>query len=152
MNFCSTTAPVAAAGCSPRAAGGAGRASHRTVPPGMPPIGLPYGNYFAAMKARLNMTPAQDAQYTVALTATVKANDARKARTVAAEAVKAELAKAEPNFERLLNMREEFAELSANERKGSGVGVGQVYPDAECGTKGNWSRVNSDRVSRREPA
>ena len=88
------------------------------VPPGMPPIGLPYGNYFAAMKARLNMTPAQDAQYTVALTATVKANDAaRKARTAAAEAAKAELAKAEPNFERLLNMREEFAELSANERK-----------------------------------
>ena len=88
------------------------------VPPGMPPIGLPYGNYFAAMKARLNMTPAQDAQYTVALKATVKANDAaRKARTAAAEAAKAELAKAEPNFERLLNMREEFAELSANERK-----------------------------------
>lgn len=88
------------------------------VPPGMPPVGLPYGNYFAAMKAKLNMTPAQDAQYTVALKATVKANDAaRKARTAAADAAKAELARPEPNFERLLNMREEFSELSANERK-----------------------------------
>ncbi len=88
------------------------------VPPGMPPVGLPYGNYFAAVKAKLNMTPAQDAQYTVALKATVKANEAaRKARTAAADAAKAELAKPEPNFERLLSMREEFGELSANERK-----------------------------------
>lgn len=88
------------------------------VPPGMPPVGLPYGNYFAAMKAKLNMTAAQDAQYTVALKATVKANDAaRKARTAAADAAKAELAKPEPDFERLLNMREEFGALGENERK-----------------------------------
>ena len=63
------------------------------------------------------MTPAQDAQYTVALKATVKNDAARKARTAAADAAKGRAARPEPNFERLLNMREEFSELSANERK-----------------------------------
>ncbi|MCC7067000.1 MAG: hypothetical protein IT523_00955 [Burkholderiales bacterium] len=88
------------------------------VPPGMPPIGLPYGNYFAAVKAKLKLNAEQDAQYTAALKATVKANDAaRRGRTAAAEAAKAELSKAEPDFERLLNMRDEFAERSASERK-----------------------------------
>ena len=48
----------------------------------------------------------------------MKANDAaRRGRTAAAEAAKAELSKAEPDFERLLNMRDEFAERSASERK-----------------------------------
>lgn len=88
------------------------------APPGLPPVGMPYGNYFAPMKAKLKMTPAQDAQYTVALKATVKANDAaRKARTAAAEAARTELAKAEPDFERLLNLPEEFSEFSTRERK-----------------------------------
>ena len=66
------------------------------VPPGMPPVGLPYGNYFAAMKAKLNMTPAQDAQYHRGPEGDGQANDAaRKARTAAADAARPKLARPE---------------------------------------------------------
>ena len=60
-------------------------------PPGMPDIGLPFGNYFAVMKAKLNLTAEQDAQYTIASRATQVAMEAaRKARTASAVAAKAE--------------------------------------------------------------
>lgn len=92
-------------------------ASH-AAPPGLPEIGLPFGNHFAAMKTKLNLNPAQDAQYTVASQATLKAFvAARKARTAAADAAKAELAKADPDFARLLNLREETQAAFAGERK-----------------------------------
>ena len=66
-----------------------------------------------------------------ALTATVMANDAaRKGTHRCGRGGKAELAKAEPNFERLLNMREEFpAELSANGRKAAVSGGVGLHPD-----------------------
>ncbi len=88
------------------------------APPGMPEIGMPFGNHFAAMKAKLNLNPTQDAQYTVASQATQKAMQAaRKARSAAADAAKAELAKPDPDFARLLNLREETQAAFASERK-----------------------------------
>ena len=93
-------------------------ASNAAPPPGMPEIGLPFGNHFAAMKVKLNLNPTQDAQYTVASQATLKAlTAARKARSAAAEVAKAELAKADPDFARLLNLREEAAAAISVERK-----------------------------------
>lgn len=86
--------------------------------PGMPEFGMPFGNHFAAMKAKLNLNPAQDAQYTVASQATLKAFvAARKARTAAADAAKAELTKADPDFARLLNLGDETQAGYAAERK-----------------------------------
>jgi hypothetical protein len=71
--------------------------------PGMPAYGLPYGNYFAALKAKLKLSAEQDAQYAVALKATNKANDTlRKVRDEAAKALRAELAKPEPDFGKVL--------------------------------------------------
>jgi len=88
------------------------------VPPGMPEIGMPFGNHFAVMKARLNLNPAQDAQYTVASQATLKALvAARKARTASAEAARAELTKPDPDFARLLNLGDETQAAFAAERK-----------------------------------
>ena len=46
-------------------------------PPGLPDIGLPFGNYFAVMKAKLNLTAEQDAQYSVASRATHRTADLR---------------------------------------------------------------------------
>lgn len=90
----------------------------QAAPPGMPEIGMPFGNHFAAMKAKLNLNPTQDAQYTVASQATQKAFvAARKARTAAADIAKAELAKPDPDFARLLNLREETQAAFASERK-----------------------------------
>ena len=95
-----------------------GASLSHAAPPGMPEIGMPFGNHFAAMKAKLNLNPTQDAQYAVASQATQKAFvAARKARTAAAETAKAELAKADPDFARLLNLREETQAAFASERK-----------------------------------
>ena len=86
--------------------------------PGLPDIGMPFGNHFAAMKAKLNLNPTQDAQYSVASLATLKALEAaRKARTAAAATAKAELAKADPDFGRILTLREETQAATASERK-----------------------------------
>lgn len=90
----------------------------QAAPPGMPELGLPFGNHFAAMKAKLNLNATQDAQYTVAMQSTIKANEAaRKARVAATAAAKAELAKADPDFARLLNLRDETQAATASERK-----------------------------------
>jgi Spy/CpxP family protein refolding chaperone len=87
-------------------------------PPGMPDIGLPFGNYFAVIKAKLNLTAEQDAQYTVALRATQVAMEAaRKARTASAVAVKAELSKADPDFAKILTLREDTVNATSAERK-----------------------------------
>jgi hypothetical protein len=84
----------------------------------MPEIGMPFGNHFAAMKAKLNLNPTQEAQYTVASQATLKAfTAARKARTAAADAAKAELTKTDPDFARLLNLGDETRAAYAAERK-----------------------------------
>lgn len=86
-------------------------------PPGMPDIGLPFGNYFAVMKAKLNLNPTQEAQYTVASRATqVAMESARKARTASAVAAKAELSKADPDFAKLLMLREETVNATSAER------------------------------------
>ena len=88
------------------------------APPGMPELGLPFGNHFAAMKAKLNLNTTQNAQYTAAMQSTIKANEAmRKARTAAAATAKAELAKADPDFARLLNLRDETQGATAGESK-----------------------------------
>ena len=88
------------------------------APPGMPEVGMPFGNHFAAMKARLNLNPTQDAQYTVASQATVKAIDAmRRARAASGEAAKVELNKPDPDFGRLLALREEAASAASGERR-----------------------------------
>lgn len=88
------------------------------APPGMPEVGMPFGNHFAAMKARLNLNAAQDAQYAVASQATIKAMEAaRRARSAAAAAARAELAKADPDFGKVLTLREETLASTANERK-----------------------------------
>ena len=50
----------------------------QAAPPGMPEIGLPFGNHFAAMKAKLNLNATQNAQYSVASQATIKAFDAAR--------------------------------------------------------------------------
>ena len=90
----------------------------QAAPPGMPELGLPFGNHFAAMKAKLNLNATQDAQYTVAMQSSIKANEAaRKARVAAAAAAKAELAKPDPDFARLLNLRDETQAATASERK-----------------------------------
>ena len=90
----------------------------QAAPPGMPDIGMPFGNHFAAMKAKLNLNATQDAQYSVASLATLKALEAaRKARTASAATAKAELAKADPDFGRLLTLREETQAATATERK-----------------------------------
>ena len=90
----------------------------QAAPPGMPELGLPFGNHFAAMKAKLNLNATQDAQYTVAMQSSIKANEAaRKARVAAAAAAKAELAKPDPDFARLLNLRDETQAVTASERK-----------------------------------
>ncbi len=95
-----------------------GATSSHAAPPGMPEIGMPFGNHFAAMKAKLNLNPTQDAQYVVASQATQKAFvAARKARSAAAETARAELAKPDPDFVRLLNLREETEAAFASERK-----------------------------------
>lgn len=87
-------------------------------PPGMPDIGLPFGNYFAVMKAKLNLTAEQDAQYTIASRATQVAMEAaRKARTASAVAAKAELMKADPDFAKLLALRDDTVNASSAERK-----------------------------------
>lgn len=87
-------------------------------PPGMPDIGLPFGNYFAVMKAKLNLTAEQNAQYTVASRATQVAMEAaRKARTASAVAAKAELLKADPDFAKLLMLREDTVNATSAERK-----------------------------------
>jgi Spy/CpxP family protein refolding chaperone len=86
--------------------------------PGLPDLGLPFGNHFAAMKAKLNLNAAQDVQYVAAMQASIKANEsARKARVAAAATAKAELAKADPDFARLLNLRDETQAATATERK-----------------------------------
>ena len=86
--------------------------------PGMPDLGLPFGNHFAAMKAKLNLNATQDAQYVVAMQSTIKANEsARKARVTAAATAKAELAKLDPDFARLLNLRDETQAATASERQ-----------------------------------
>ena len=73
----------------------------QAAPPGMPELGLPFGNHFAAMKARLNLNATQDAQYVVAMQLSVKANEStRKARVAAAATAKAELAKPDRSEER----------------------------------------------------
>ena len=91
--------------------------THATAP-GMPELGLPFGNHFAATKAKLNLNAAQDAQYAVAMQLTIKANDStRKARIAAAATAKTELAKTEPDFARLLNLRDETQAATAVERK-----------------------------------
>ena len=90
----------------------------RAAPPGMPELGLPFGNHFAAMKAKLNLNATQDAQYVVAMQLSIKANESiRKARVAAAGVAKAELAKADPDFARLLNLRDETQAATAAERK-----------------------------------
>ena len=90
----------------------------QAAPPGMPELGLPFGNHFAAMKAKLNLNATQDAQYTVAMQSTIKANESnRKARVAAAATAKTELAKTEPDFARLLNLRDETQATTATERK-----------------------------------
>ena len=90
----------------------------QAAPPGMPELGLPFGNHFAAMKARLNLNATQDAQYVVAMQLSVKANEStRKARVAAAATAKAELAKPDPDFARLLNLRDETQAATALERK-----------------------------------
>ena len=95
---------------------GAGLA--HAAPPGMPDLGLPFGNHFAAMKAKLNLNATQDAQYVVAMQITIKANEsARKARVAAAATAKAELAKMDPDFARLLNLRDETQAATASERQ-----------------------------------
>lgn len=92
-------------------------AAHAEVP-GMPELGLPFGNHFAVMKEKLKLNAAQDAQYVLALQATLKGNEAtRRARVAAAATAKAELAKADPDFSRLLNLREETQAASSAERK-----------------------------------
>ncbi len=86
--------------------------------PGLPEIGMPFGNHFAAMKAKLNLNPAQDAQYSVASQATIKAIEAaRNARSASAAIAKAELAKADPDFGRILMLREEAQAATASERR-----------------------------------
>jgi hypothetical protein len=91
---------------------------HAAPPPGMPELGLPFGNHFAAMKAKLNLNAAQDAQYVLAMQSTIKANEAnRKARIAITATAKAELAKADPDFARLLNLHEEGQLATATERK-----------------------------------
>ena len=63
---------------------------------------------------------------------------------------KAELARPEPNFERLLNMREEFSELSANERK---VAISEWVRFTQMLTAEQKALVKGqllDRVSRAE--
>ena len=88
------------------------------APPGMPELGLPFGNHFAAMKAKLNLNATQDAQYVIAMQLTIKANEsARKARVAAATTAKEELAKVDPDFARLLNLRDETQAATAVERK-----------------------------------
>ncbi len=95
---------------------GAGLA--HAAPPGMPELGLPFGNHFAAMKAKLNLNATQDAQYIVAMQSTIKAHEStRKARVAATATAKTELAKADPDFARLLNLRDETQAATANERK-----------------------------------
>ena len=90
----------------------------QAAPPGMPEVGMPFGNHFAAMKAKLNLNPTQDAQYSVASMATLKAlESARKARTASAATAKAELAKVDPDFARLLSLRDETQAATATERK-----------------------------------
>ena len=90
----------------------------QAAPPGMPELGLPFGNHFAAMKAKLNLNATQDAQYVVAMQLTIRANEsARKARVAAAATAKAELAKVDPDFARLLNVRDETQAATAVERK-----------------------------------
>lgn len=87
-------------------------------PPGLPDIGLPFGNYFAVMKAKLNLNATQDAQYTVALRATqVAMGAARRARAASAVAAKAELSKADPDFAKLLTLGEDAANTTSAERK-----------------------------------
>lgn len=86
--------------------------------PGMPEVGMPFGNHFAAMKAKLNLNATQDAQYAVASQATIKAMEAaRRARSAAAAAAKAELAKADPDFGKVLNLREDAMAGTEAERK-----------------------------------
>ena len=66
------------------------------------------------------------------------------------DAAKAELARPEPNFERLLNMREEFSELSANERK---VAISEWVRFTQMLTAEQKALVKGqllDRVSRAE--
>jgi hypothetical protein len=91
--------------------------AHATTP-GMPELGLPFGNHFAAMKAKLNLNATQDAQYVVAMQLTIKANElTRKARVAAAATAKTELAKTDPDFARLFNLCEETQATFALERK-----------------------------------
>ena len=121
MKFALTTYPVASARfiralvlVLPLLGAGAATAGA----PGMPELGLPFGNHFAVMKAKLNLNPTQDAQYAVAMQATVKGNEAvRRARVAAAATAKAELSKVDPDFARLLNLRDETQAASAAERK-----------------------------------
>lgn len=119
------------------------------APPGMPEIGMPFGNHFAAMKAKLNLNPTQDAQYTVASQATQKAMQAaRKARSAAADAAKAELAKPDPDFARLLNLREETQAAFASERK---LAISEWVKFTQLLTAEQKAMVKSqllDRVSR----
>ena len=96
----------------------AGAALAQAAPPGLPELGLPFGNHFAAMKATLKLNATQDAQYNVAMQSTIKANESmRKARTMATAAAKAELAKADPDFALVLNLRDDTQTTTASERK-----------------------------------
>ncbi|MBL8308830.1 MAG: periplasmic heavy metal sensor [Burkholderiales bacterium] len=78
--------------------------THAPIPaPGMPAYGMPYGNYFAALKAKLKLSTEQEAQYAIALKATNKANDTlRKVRDESAKTLRAELSKPEPDFAKVL--------------------------------------------------
>ena len=121
----------------------------QAAPPGMPELGLPFGNHFAAMKAKLNLNATQDAQYTVAMQSTIKANEAtRKARTAAAATAKAELAKSDPDFARLLNLRDETQGATAVERK---VAIAEWVKFTQILTTEQKGMIKSqllDRVSR----
>jgi len=128
-----------------------GATAAHAAPPGMPEVGMPFGNHFAAMKAKLNLNPTQDAQYAVASQATIKAMEAaRRARSAAAAAAKAELAKADPDFGKLLSLRDETLASTANERK---IAISEWVKFTQLLTTEQKAMVKSqlmDRVSRAE--
>jgi hypothetical protein len=126
-----------------------GASLSHAAPPGMPELGLPFGNHFAAMKAKLNLNATQDAQYVVAMQLSIKANEsARKARVAAAATAKAELAKADPDFARLLNLRDETQAASAVERKAAITEWVKFTQTLTTEQKGMIKSQLLDRVSR----
>jgi hypothetical protein len=122
--------------------------AHAAVP-GMPELGLPFGNHFAAMKAKLNLNAAQDAQYVAAMRASIKANEAvRKARVAAAAAAKTELTKVDPDFARILNLRDETQATTAVERKAAIAEWVKFTQILNAEQKGMMKSQLLDRVSR----